>query len=116
MAVLRADASYMIAGGSGGLGRSIARWLVRQGARHIIMASRSGPHGRGIQSLVDELDALGASLNIYSCDITNQDELKKIIDADAASMPPICGVIQAAMVLRVCHFFFLSQTFQIHRD
>ena len=105
-AVLRADASYMIAGGSGGLGRSITKWLVRQGARHVVMASRSGPHGPGIQSLVDELNALGASLNIYSCDIANRDELNRIIDTDAASMPPICGVIQAAMVLRVCPILF----------
>ena len=108
----------MIAGGSGGLGRSIARWLVQQGARHVVMVSRSGPHGGGIQSLVNELDALGASLNVYSCDIANQDELKKVIDTDAASNPPICGVIQAAMVLRVCRFSLplLSQNFQIHRD
>lgn len=90
------------------MGRSIARWLVHQGARHIVMASRSGPHAEGAQSLVDELNALGASLSIYSCDIANQDELKKIIDTDVASMPPICGVIQAAMVLRVCQFFSIS--------
>lgn len=105
-AVLRADASYMIAGGSGGLGRSIARWLVQQGARHVVMVSRSGAHGKGIQSLMDEMNALGASLNVYSCDIANQEELKKVTDTDAASMPPICGVIQAAMVLRVCRFSF----------
>lgn len=96
----------MIAGGSGGLGRSIARWLVQQGARHVVMASRSGLHGGEIRSLVDEFNALGASLNFYSCDIANQDELKRVIDTDAASMPPICGVIQAAMVLRVCRFSF----------
>ena len=68
------------------------------------MVSRSGLHGKGIQSLVNELNSLGATLKVYSCDIANQDELKKVIDTDAASMPPICGVIQAAMVLRVCRF------------
>ena len=101
----------MIAGGSGGLGRSIARWLVQQGARHVIMASRSGPHGRGIRNLVDEFNAIGASLNVYSRDVANQDELKRVIDTDAASMPPICGVIQAAMVLRVCRFSFSLKNF-----
>ena len=100
----------MIAGGSGGLGRSISRWLVQHGARHLVIASRSGPHGEGVQSLVDELNALGASLNIYSCDIANRDELKRVIDADAASMPPIRGLIQAAMVLRVCPALSLSKT------
>ena len=75
---------------------------MQQGARHIVVASRSGPHGRGIQSLGDELNALGASLNVYTCDTAKQDEPKRVIDTDATSMPPICGVIQAAMVLRVC--------------
>ena len=79
---------------------------MQQGARHAIMASRSGPHGGGIQSLVDKLKTLGASLNVYSCDISNQDELRRVIDTDAASMPPICGVIQAAMVLRGCRLSF----------
>ena len=109
----------MIAGGWRGLGRSIARWFVQQGARHVVMASRSGPHGGGIQSLRDELNALGTSLNVYSCDIANQDELRRVIDTDAASVPPIHGVIQAAMVLRVCRLsfsLFFSQNFQIHRD
>ena len=50
------------------------------------MASRSGPHGEGVPSLVDELNALDASLNVYSCDIANQDELQTVIDTDAASM------------------------------
>ena len=109
-AILRADASYMIAGG-GGLGRSIARWLVLQGARHIVVASRSGPQGEKVQSLADELHALGATLNAYSCDIANKDELKKIVDMDAASMPPICGVIQAAMVVRVRCYPIFSQEF-----
>ncbi len=59
------------------------------------------------------MEAIGASLNVYSCDIANQDELKKVIDKDAASMPPVRGVIQAAMVLRVCqppllHIFLRS--------
>lgn len=77
------------------------------------MVSRSGPHGKGIQSLVDEMNTLGASLNVYSCDVADQEELKKVIDMDGASMPPVCGVIQAAMVLRVCRF---SVSFQINRD
>ena len=106
-AVLRADASYMIAAGSGGLGRSIARWLAHQGARHVILASRSGSDGEGVQSLIHEMEAISASLKVYACDIANQGELKKVIDKDAASMPPLRGVIQAAMVLRVCQLSFL---------
>jgi fatty acid synthase, animal type len=35
-------ASYVIVGGIGGLGASIARFLVENGARHIVLTSRSG--------------------------------------------------------------------------
>jgi NADPH:quinone reductase-like Zn-dependent oxidoreductase/SAM-dependent methyltransferase len=38
---LRPDASYLIVGGVGGLGRSIAHWFADHGAAHLILLSRS---------------------------------------------------------------------------
>ncbi|KAF2802983.1 KR-domain-containing protein [Mytilinidion resinicola] len=35
-------ATHAIAGGLGGLGRSIARWMAKRGARHMLLLSRSG--------------------------------------------------------------------------
>jgi NADPH:quinone reductase-like Zn-dependent oxidoreductase len=40
--VVRGDASYLITGGTGGLGRALTRWLIDLGARHIVLVSRSG--------------------------------------------------------------------------
>jgi NADPH:quinone reductase-like Zn-dependent oxidoreductase/ubiquinone/menaquinone biosynthesis C-methylase UbiE len=40
--VVRGDASYLITGGTGGLGRARTRWLIDMGARHIVLVSRSG--------------------------------------------------------------------------
>ena len=39
---IRADGTYLITGGLGGLGVSIARWMVRQGARHLVLMGRKG--------------------------------------------------------------------------
>src|SRR5258707_11238240 len=39
---VRADGSYLISGGLGGLGLTVARWLVAQGARHLVLLGRRG--------------------------------------------------------------------------
>ncbi|KAG9228044.1 hypothetical protein BJ875DRAFT_538404 [Amylocarpus encephaloides] len=50
------NATFVIAGGLGGLGRSIARWLATRGARNPILLSRSGPVGKGkAQELLADL-------------------------------------------------------------
>ncbi|MBL8976367.1 MAG: KR domain-containing protein, partial [Myxococcales bacterium] len=40
---IHADATYLIAGGLGGLGALTARWLAAAGARHLVLISRRGP-------------------------------------------------------------------------
>ncbi len=39
---VRADATYLVTGGFGAVGLAITDWLVAQGARHLIVVSRSG--------------------------------------------------------------------------
>lgn len=38
----RAEVSYLLVGGLGGLGRSIAMWMVENWAKHLIFLSRGG--------------------------------------------------------------------------
>ncbi|KAL4915232.1 KR-domain-containing protein [Aspergillus aurantiobrunneus] len=63
------DASYVIAGGLGGLGRCIAQWKVDRGARHLVLLSRTAPKVTGSwnlhQALPQDLDffILLSSLN-----------------------------------------------------
>ena len=42
-AVVRADGSYIVTGGLGGLGTVVARWLVERGAGRIVLNGRSEP-------------------------------------------------------------------------
>ena len=39
-----AEASYLITGGLGGFGLAIARWMVKHGARHLVLVGRRGIH------------------------------------------------------------------------
>jgi NADPH:quinone reductase-like Zn-dependent oxidoreductase len=96
-----AGASYVIAGGFGGLGRSVARWMVSQGARNLILLSRNGPIQESAQELLKDIGPLCINIAAPACDVTDSQELKRVIDEHLTYMPPIRGCIQGTMVLKV---------------
>ena len=95
------DATYVIAGGFGGVGRSIARWMYQRGAQNLVLLSRSGPSSPAAKDLVDELEAKGACLYTPRCDISDATAVKSIFKHVESTMPPIRGCVQASMVLQV---------------
>ncbi|KAM3072030.1 hypothetical protein ACMFMF_007424 [Clarireedia jacksonii] len=97
---LDSNATYVIAGGLGGLGRSISRWFVNRGARNLILLSRSGSQSIKSQSLIEELTSQGVCLQTPACDISDAKALKRTLDECLLDMPSIKGCIQASMVLR----------------
>lgn len=95
------SASYVIAGGLGGIGRSISRWMVQRGARNLILLSRGGiAQNKPGQTLVEDLTAQGVQVKTPLCDITDIRSLTAALDIVCHDMPPIKGCIQATMVLR----------------
>lgn len=102
------NSSYVLAGGLGGLGRSIARWMVNNGAKHLIFLSRSGLVKPEAQKLVEELTNVGASIASFACDLTDEKSVKAIVEDCTRDLPPICGVIQGAMVLQVTFAITIS--------
>ena len=50
-----ANASYIVVGGLGGIGRSIARWLTDRCAKNLILLSRSGAREENTTRLIEEL-------------------------------------------------------------
>jgi NADPH:quinone reductase-like Zn-dependent oxidoreductase/ubiquinone/menaquinone biosynthesis C-methylase UbiE len=100
--LLEEDASYLLVGGMGGLGREIALWMLSQGARNFIFASRSGLAKPEAQSLKTKLEELGARVIVGKCDVSKFSELQALMD-QASGLPPVKGVIQGAMVLQVSY-------------
>lgn len=90
----------MIAGGLGGIGRSIARWMVARSARNLILLSRSTVHSDASVTLIKELQQKGICVATPPCDIGDSDSLKDALK-ECRNMPPIKGCVQAAMVLKV---------------
>lgn len=97
----RGDATYIIGGGLGGLGRSFARWMVQRGARNLVLLSRSGPKSEAAKMLVDELQKRGVNVSTPAVDISNLEELVDNLKRIMKSMPPVRGCIQATVALRV---------------
>jgi NAD(P)-dependent dehydrogenase (short-subunit alcohol dehydrogenase family) len=98
----RPDATYMIPGGLGGLGRSIASWMVDYGAKNILFTSRSGTADPKAKALVEELIKRGTRAKVAVCDISEASALQNVLDeATQEGFPEIRGVVTCAMQLQV---------------
>ncbi|RHZ44289.1 uncharacterized protein CDV56_102026 [Aspergillus thermomutatus] len=93
---LRADRTYWLAGLSRDMGLSLADWMVRSGARYIVISSRNP---RISQAWLQNAARKGATVLVISCDITDYDSLVEAHATITKSLPPIAGVAQGAMVL-----------------
>ncbi|KAI5926535.1 polyketide synthase [Camillea tinctor] len=93
-------ASYVIAGGLGGLGKSIARWMVSRGARNLILLSRRGHLNDAAKELVAELKPLCDNIATPMCDVADRESLQRAIDVCLTYMPPIKGCVQGSLVLK----------------
>ena len=95
------NASYIIAGGLGGLGRSIARWMAERNARHLILLSRSGAKSEDAIDLIRDLGLIGVKVAAPACDVSDESAVSSMIAECKTSMPSIRGCIQPSMVLKV---------------
>ena len=84
--------------------------MVELSVRNIILISRSGMDNQNARSLVDELGQQGIKLAVYACDVGSHEQLQQTLGLCAKEMPPIRGVIQSAMVLRVSQLSKITLT------
>ena len=98
---LRGDASYLLVGGLGGIGRATAFWMLKHGARNFIFASRSGSDKEKSREAIALLRAQGAQISVFRCDISNAADLDRLLEDSGRNMPPIRGMIHGALVSKV---------------
>ncbi|XWN33377.1 MAG: SDR family NAD(P)-dependent oxidoreductase [Devosia sp.] len=92
------DKTYLLVGGTSGFGFATAEWLIGQGARHLILASRSGVKDETIAGAIEVHRENGVTIAVEAVDVTDASALKTLVDGiDAAH--PLAGVIHMAMVL-----------------
>ncbi|KAF2667284.1 polyketide synthase [Microthyrium microscopicum] len=93
------NASYVLAGGLGGVGRGLASYMAQHGAKHIAFLSRSGGSGPEAGRTLEQLKEVGVNAAAYACDIADHSAVAAVLDQVALEMPPIKGLVQAAMVI-----------------
>ncbi|HXQ00978.1 MAG TPA: SDR family NAD(P)-dependent oxidoreductase [Solirubrobacteraceae bacterium] len=77
----------MITGGLGGLGAHVARWLASAGTEHLLLVSRSGDEAPGATELCEELRELGAQVTVAACDVSDREQLARLIDSLPEHLP-----------------------------
>ncbi|KAL5340852.1 KR domain-containing protein [Aspergillus crustosus] len=102
---LNTDSTYLITGGSRGIGLEIASWMVEHGARHLLLVARNSLPFRGTKDAhtdillgrMADMEAQGAAIHVVAIDLS-------LPGADAAlgqaienlQIPDVKGVVHAA--------------------
>ncbi|MDX3233943.1 SDR family NAD(P)-dependent oxidoreductase [Streptomyces sp. ME19-01-6] len=93
------DGTVLITGGTGVLGRLVARHLVTaHGVRHLLLAGRRGPDADGVPELLAELTRLGADATARACDMIDRHAIAELL-SDVPARHPLRAVIHLAGVV-----------------
>jgi acyl transferase domain-containing protein len=101
---LRADGTYLVTGGMGGLGQELARWLVKRGAGHVVLLSRRAERAGPKEMVGDAVEERAGLLSdgrvtTLAADCSDADAMAAALDDIRRRLPPLRGVIHAAAVL-----------------
>jgi phthiocerol/phenolphthiocerol synthesis type-I polyketide synthase B len=109
----RADGAYLLTGGLGDVGLAVAKGMVEEGARRLILAARTplpprrewaeldpaSRQGRQVATIKD-LEAMGAAIHPVALDMSDEGAVRAYLsDYKAEGWPTIRGVIHLAAVL-----------------
>ncbi|KPI14333.1 6-deoxyerythronolide-B synthase, partial [Actinobacteria bacterium OK074] len=87
----RARGTVLITGGTGALGARVARWVVAEGAEHVVLVSRRGLEAPGVGELRDELTGSGARVSVVACDVAVRAAVEELL-----AEYPVDAVVHAA--------------------
>ncbi|WP_432969465.1 SDR family NAD(P)-dependent oxidoreductase [Dactylosporangium sp. CA-233914] len=88
--------TVLVTGGTGALGRLVARHLVAgHGVRHLLLTSRRGRGVPELDELLAELGGLGAQVDVAACDAADAEALDRLLDSIPPERP-LTAVVHAA--------------------
>jgi len=93
-------ASYLITGGRGGFGLATAEWLVRKGARHLVVIGRSETTPPDVAAALARLRQDGAAVHEFAVDVADANEVAQLLHRMRREMPPLRGIIHCAGVIQ----------------
>ncbi len=107
------NASYLISGGLGDLGLEVAAWLVKRGARDLVLAGRTPLPDQAAWPTIDadsragrqiaairSLEQKGARVQVATIDIADEASVGRFLELRrAAGQPAIRGIVHTAGVI-----------------
>jgi natural product biosynthesis luciferase-like monooxygenase protein len=108
--VVQAEGSYLITGGLGGIGLKLADWLVKHGARRVVLQGRTPlpprevwdgldarhPQAAAVDAIRD-LEARGARVFLATADVADEARMAALVaELRAGGWLPLRGVFHAA--------------------
>ena len=98
--LLRQNATYVIAGGTGGVGRALASWMISKGARSLVLLGRSGASNPNVIQLLKRYEDTNIRIRAIACDISSRYDMIHAVET-VKDLPRVRGVIHGALDLRV---------------
>ena len=95
---VRGDATYLVAGGLGMLGCSVAKWLIGKGAKHLVLTGRSAK-ADAAEKIFSAAEMNGANVHVAAVDISRDKDVRQLIATISNELPPLKGVVQSAGIL-----------------
>jgi len=92
------EGTYLLIGGLGGVGCSLAVWMAEKGAKHLTFMARSGAQTEEAKSALEDIASLGCETDVLRCDVA---DFEAVEAAMATITRPLRGIMHAAMVLKV---------------
>ncbi|MCD9112969.1 type I polyketide synthase [Bradyrhizobium japonicum] len=95
--VIRTHATYLVTGGLGMLGHSVARWLIAKGAKHLVLTGRHASP-EVARELFNNAELNAADIQVVAADISREEDVKRLLQT-IKELPPLRGVVHSAGVL-----------------
>jgi acyl transferase domain-containing protein/acyl carrier protein len=96
---IRADATYLVTGGTGGLGLEVARWLADHGCRHVALMARRGAATAEARNVIADLECRGVDVAVLPGDVSQEADVRRALEAIRDTGHPLRGIIHAAGVI-----------------
>jgi acyl transferase domain-containing protein/surfactin synthase thioesterase subunit/acyl carrier protein len=95
---VRGDATYLVTGGLGMLGRSVAKWLISKGAKHLVLTGRNAS-SEAAQEVFSAAENNSAEIHVVAADISRDEDVIRLMQTISNEFPPLKGVVHSAGVL-----------------
>ena len=96
---IRPDGCYLITGAFGGFGTVLAEWLVKCGARHLVLTSRNGAATSKAEAFVQSLRDRKVGVRVVKADAGSDKDIARLLAEVRAGDRPLRGVFHLAMVI-----------------